>query len=160
MKKIITIAMLLFSMASYAQGNLQFNRIVNFKSGNNYTVPTGKVLKIVSINALSSIIVKLPLTSCTNGYDGISPMTDCSYNYFGFTYMKISNQNYTLTYNSNHVIYNHNQCSSCPPLVQTTVSSVNFNNLKLPIWLSSGEEVSVAQIEGLLISAIEFNIVP
>ena len=152
--------MLLFSLASYAQGNLQFNRIVNFKSGNNYTVPTGKVLKIVSINALSSIKVNLPLTSCTNTYDGISPMTDCNYNYSNFPYLIISNQNYTISYGYNHRMNYHNQCSSCPPLAQTTVSSVNFNNLKLPIWLSSGEEVSVAQIDGLLISAIEFNIVP
>jgi hypothetical protein len=160
MKKIITITILLFSMALYAQGNLQFNRIVNFKSSNSYTVPFGKVLKIVSINALSSIIVNLPLTSCTNGWSGNSPYTYCNFFYNGFIYMKISNQNYTLNNNSNTGFWNHNQCSSCPPLAQTTVSSVNFNNLKLPIWLSSGEEVSVAQIDGLLISAIEFNIIP
>jgi hypothetical protein len=55
MKKIITIAMLLLSIASYAQGNLQFNRVRTF-TGNTYngdrifdTVPMGKVWKIESM---------------------------------------------------------------------------------------------------------------
>lgn len=51
MKKIITITILLFSMASYAQGNLQFNRVRTY-TGSIYrifdTVPQGKVWKIES----------------------------------------------------------------------------------------------------------------
>ncbi len=154
--------MLLFSMASYAQGNLQFNRIVNFKSGNNYTVPTGKVLKIVSINALSDIFVQLPLSNCnptsaqwTSG--GTWFFTDCQYN--GLTFLKISNQKFDVAIQFNRS-FPQNQCSSCPPTASVSITSSTFNNFKLPIWLSSGEEVSVAQIDGLLISAIEFNIVP
>jgi hypothetical protein len=54
MKKIITIAILLFSMASYAQGNLQFNQVLTYSGtlqwGNStpvlYTVPAGKTCKI------------------------------------------------------------------------------------------------------------------
>lgn len=58
MKKILTIAILLFSMASYAQGNLQFNQVLTYTgnvagSSNGpasspilYTVPSGKVCKI------------------------------------------------------------------------------------------------------------------
>lgn len=57
MKKLLTIAMLLFSIASYAQGNLQFNQVLTFTGiipypypNNNtpvlYTVPSGKVCKI------------------------------------------------------------------------------------------------------------------
>ncbi len=53
MKKIITIAILLFSMASYAQGNLQFNQVLTYTGSihnNNFvlfdTVPSGKVWKI------------------------------------------------------------------------------------------------------------------
>ena len=30
-------------------GNLQFNRVLNFTSGANYTVPQGKVLKIENV---------------------------------------------------------------------------------------------------------------
>ncbi len=166
MKKILTIALLLFSIATFAQGNLQFNKIVNFKSGNNYTVPTGKVLKIVSINALSDVAVRLPLSSCNpNGIKGvwsngsIVPVyfTDCIYD--GLTYLKISNQKFDVSGQSNQN-NPQNQCTSCPPFAGVSITSSTFNNFKLPIWLSSGEEVSVAQIDGLLISAIEFNIIP
>jgi hypothetical protein len=53
MKKIITITILLFSMASYAQGNLQFNRVRTFTgNASGYivldTVPAGKIWKIES----------------------------------------------------------------------------------------------------------------
>jgi hypothetical protein len=53
MKKILTIAILLFSMASYAQGNLQFNKVKTFTgNASGYivldTVPTGKIWKIES----------------------------------------------------------------------------------------------------------------
>ncbi len=37
MKKILTIAMLLFSMASYAQGNLQFNQVLTYTGSLNNT---------------------------------------------------------------------------------------------------------------------------
>ncbi len=54
MKKILTIGILLFSMASYAQGNLQFNQVLTYSGtlqwGSStpilYTVPTGKTCKI------------------------------------------------------------------------------------------------------------------
>ena len=54
MKKILTIAMLLFSMASYAQGNLQFNKVrsyIGYNSGYKLfdTVPQNKVWKIESL---------------------------------------------------------------------------------------------------------------
>jgi len=64
MKKIITIAILLFSMATYAQGNLQFNQVLNIKNGDTYTVPSGKVLKITSIVSGHNLTVKLPYTNC------------------------------------------------------------------------------------------------
>jgi len=54
MKKILTIAIVLFSMASYAQGNLQFNQVLTFSgtlqygssTATLYTVPIGKTCKI------------------------------------------------------------------------------------------------------------------
>ncbi len=169
MRQLLTILLLLFAFQSMAQGNLQFNRIVNFKSGNNYTVPAGKVLKLVSINALTDISVQLPLSSCNPtgaemvrcGWGGMdfctNYFTECVYN--GFSFLKISNQKFDIGSQTNRSLP-QNQCSSCPPFSSVSVASSTFNNFKLPIWLGSGEEVSVAQIEGLLISAIEFNIVP
>jgi len=60
MKKIITIAMLLLSIASYAQGNLQFNQVLTYTGtltpsqfvSTTYTVPTGKLWKIKFVNKL------------------------------------------------------------------------------------------------------------
>lgn len=60
MKKIITIAIVLFSMASYAQGNLQFNQVLTFEgtltpsqaTSNTYTVPVGKIWKVKYVNKL------------------------------------------------------------------------------------------------------------
>ena len=169
MKRILLLAILFISFSASGQGNLQFNRVLNFKSSNSYTVPVGKVLKIVSINALSNINVYLPLTNCNPqganmyrcGWGGLdwcfSYFTDCQYG--DITYLTISNQKYNISSPSNQSLP-QNQCSSCPPLSTTSVSSSAFNNLKLPIWLAAGEEVSLAQIDGLLISAIEFNIIP
>ncbi len=61
MKKTITIAILLFSMATYAQGNLQFNQVLTYTGtltpsqfvSSTYTVPTGKIWKIKFVNKLS-----------------------------------------------------------------------------------------------------------
>jgi hypothetical protein len=54
MKKTLTIGMLLFSIATYAQGNLQFNQVLTFSgtlqwgssTATLYTVPIGKTCKI------------------------------------------------------------------------------------------------------------------
>ena len=65
MKKILTIAILLFSMASYAQGNLQFNQVLTYTGSLNntqqvsstYTVPLGKIWKIKYVSNLPFKIV-------------------------------------------------------------------------------------------------------
>jgi len=67
MKKIITIAMLLFSMASYAQGNLQFNQVKTFTgsiiSNGSFklfdTIPQGKVWKIEAIGLNASCFLNI-----------------------------------------------------------------------------------------------------
>lgn len=53
MKNLLTIAILLFSMASYAQGNLQFNQVLTYsgilncgQSSAAWSVPTNKVWKV------------------------------------------------------------------------------------------------------------------
>jgi hypothetical protein len=67
MKKILTIGILLFSMASYAQGNLQFNQVLTYTGtltpsqfvSATYTVPTGKIWKIKYVNKLPYTEVQL-----------------------------------------------------------------------------------------------------
>jgi hypothetical protein len=56
-----------------AQGNLQFNQVLNFSYGSSYSTPQGKVLKIESINFNSPVIIS-PLTNCING-----SQTQCIY---------------------------------------------------------------------------------
>jgi hypothetical protein len=151
MKKIITIAILLFSMASYAQGNLQFNQVLNIKNGDTYTVPSGKTLKIITV-VVQNPTAKIPLSSCTtsNGY------VTCNY-YGSVTLGSISNIVYTANNLSTGLPAPNYQCSQCPPY---TYISVNPFGISDPIWLKAGEIVSVVQGSGILISAIEFNIVP
>jgi hypothetical protein len=75
MKKIITIAMLLFSMASYAQGNLQFNQVLTYNGtltpsqfvSTTYTVPTGKIWKI-------KYVTHLPYTTTQSIYTNNQPV--------------------------------------------------------------------------------------
>jgi hypothetical protein len=149
-------AMLLFSMASYAQGNLQFNQVLNIKNGDTYTVPAGKTLKIESLNS-TKFNVNLQLSSCTNNGG----------NWFTCNY--IGNVNALII---GGVIFNtgtistginppNNQCSQCPLTYDVPVNGINYGFL-FPIWLKSGEVISVISSSGnagILISAIEFNIV-
>ena len=52
MKIVLTtcLGVLLCCIGLHAQNNFQFSRVWNFGAGTNYTVPTGKVLKIESVN--------------------------------------------------------------------------------------------------------------
>ena len=147
MKKIITITILLFSMASYAQGNLQFNQVLNIKNGDTYMVPTGKVIKVTAINS-SSVIVKLPLISCGSYCFYANSSAIASYMTIGSLVYKASNV-------SNQFIPN-GQCSQCPTTMDYSPNNLGFN---APVWLKAGEVVSIVQGTGILISAIEFNIV-
>jgi hypothetical protein len=151
MRKIITIAMLLFSLASYAQGNLQFNQVLNIKNGDNYTVPAGKTLKITSINILTStVILKLPLISCGSfcNYTNISGAV---------SYLTIGSLVYKANISGSLNLPN-GQCSQCPSTMDFTLP--HYPGFNAPVWLKEGEIVSVVQGSGILISAIEFNIVP
>jgi hypothetical protein len=151
MKKIITIAILLFSMASYAQGNLQFNQVLNIKNGDTYTVPSGKTLKIITVIAQNAT-AKIPLSSCTtsNGY------VTCNY-FSSVTLGSVSDLVYTANNLSIGLPAPNYQCSQCPSYTYIPVNGFGF---PVPLWLKSGEIVSIAQGTGMLISAIEFNIVP
>jgi hypothetical protein len=145
MKKIIIITVLLFAVNTIkAQGNLQFNRVVNFSSiqsnGESYSqgayvyqtfqVPAGKVWKVENVmvgnsNGLETGFVKA-CNSCAASFNNI-----IAYIYFPSGYAA--------------------------------------DNSKFPIWLSEGaydfiisDNNNSSQSDRLIASysAIEFNIVP
>ena len=148
--------------SSFGQGNLQFNQVLNFGYGDNYSVPAGKVLKIESINYNSpttySEFIDCQLVSF-NPICGSGQHMRCNYLGTAINYLVID-QNILKTSGGNSGGYidlcNVNTCETCPPSKSYGASPSSFN---LPIWLREGKNVSVLAT-GIFISAIEFNIVP
>jgi hypothetical protein len=143
---------------SFAQGNLQFNRVITIISGQNYTVPEGKVLKIESIN-MSNSTVCVPRSSqatmnCQSQSGTWYSVTYGIYN--AITYMTIANMNFTTpSYNGN--------TNGCNGIVNTSCWNWNFGALSFntPIWLEDGKQVNVhSGVSSIIISAIEFNVIP
>jgi hypothetical protein len=137
-----------------AQGNLQFNQVVNLSNSSNYTVPTGKVLKIESIN-FNNPTTSVPYSSCIINCPSCGPSSGVTCYYSGINYLTIDN-NVFFAPNGQLYITSGGLCSVCPSTQTVSLSSNTFN---LPIWLNSGKNVSI-QASGIFISAIEFNIIP
>ena len=176
---IIFLLILQFPLGVLAQGgNLQFNRVLNFTSGANYTVPQGKALKIESLNTSILATFRIGKVGCdTFSYPGL-----CYYS-LGYGYeapvqigsIKLnSGQSAFSNINTNgHLVYNIGQltygCTTCPNHVDY-VLSIPSHNITMPIWLSEGELVKIINYQsalpglspysGIHISAIEFNVVP
>lgn len=160
MKKTLQLFLLLVTLYANAQGNLQFNQVINLTSGENYTVPFGKVLKIESIS-MSSGTICIPRTSSGQGWC-LTPQGSVIYtygNYNSVNYMQIGD----LVFNSGSATgqINGGSCTGnanpdCWTIGTPDLSSV----IKTPIWLKEGKSVFVYQGNiPILISAIEFNIV-
>jgi hypothetical protein len=49
---------------------------------------------------------------------------------------------------------------SVGPCPATNSGSVTLPNIDFPIWLNAGKQISIQNITGVLLTAIEFNIVP
>jgi hypothetical protein len=98
MKKLfLLIAFFYVTSFAKSQGNLQFNQVLTITSGQSYTVPTGKVLKIESIN-ITSTSVCVPkssevVTQCRQPSGSYVPQTYGIYN--SISYMTIANMNFT-----------------------------------------------------------------
>jgi hypothetical protein len=153
MKKILTILSLLFAFQSMAQGNLQFNQVINIKNGDTYTVPAGKVLKITSVTSSSKSSFKIPFSNCDS-------YGQCFYRASDFTMFQISNSIYSISQNIAPVLSGISSGSgcNCPPNINYDTNLMY--SVPTPIWLKNGEIVSINPGNGILISAIEFNIVP
>jgi len=171
-------------------GNLQFNRVLNFTSGANYTVPQGKVLKIESTKFNLSLSATLNYIGCdtTMSFDP------------NFNWNRINHFCKYSTTNNAHSVqigpikiggfeqgglfngypyvsitqFNSYDCSICPPTYNTFYRIGSSDELNCPLWLSEGEVVFIlpylqffqqfsstqSATNGIFISAVEFNVVP
>ena len=157
-------------------GNLQFNRVLNFTSGANYTVPQGKVLKIESYKSDVSFQANYVYYGCDTS-SNLGPSTICKYVLNNGNTHPIKIGNFVIAGSGNfnsfdgHHYINVNSasnCGSCP--VSTTVVHLisNIHEIPCPFWLPAGEVITIFPYNiyqhntglGIHISAIEFNIVP
>ncbi len=136
-----------------AQGNLQFNRVVTFKPGDNYIIPTGKCLKIESVNFGSNVVI-VPKT-------GVGQCYSCGPNPFNFgvygpmIYLTLGDSNFsTSAFDGNN--------SNCCLSYNTSTRATTFTlSISCPIWLEAGKNVIVnSGVSNLIVSAIEYNIIP
>jgi hypothetical protein len=132
-----------------SQGNLQFNQVLNFVPGSNYTVPADKVLKIESVTVNSGSTVCLPLAN--------SFIASCG----GFANQWVSNYSSVTFLTLGNMIYSTNGASNVCGLASCYSVAITFPSLSVPIWLNGGKTISVYNnMTQLLITAIEFNIIP
>lgn len=142
---------------NYAQSNLQFENILNISNGDTYTVPTGKVVKLTSLNSTVPNY-NLPLTGCyttqsSTGCGGPCNFYHCQYSANG--YITIG----SLAFNSTSAETSGlGGCNSCPPVSSNL--SLPTPSISFPIWLNAGKSISVANGSGVLITGIVFNLVP
>ena len=133
----------------YSQGNLQFNQVLNLVPGSNYTVPAGKVLKIESIATTSGSTVCAPQS---NSY-----IASCG----GYSNQNVSNYSSVVYLTLGNLVFTSSGASGICGTASCYNVSVTFPNLSVPIWLNAGKTVSVYNnMSQLLITAIEFNIIP
>jgi len=157
-KALLMLSILVIAIGAKAQGNLQFNQVINLNSGSSYTVPVGKVFKIESIS-INGNVVAMPLSSSYT-------FTCSSYSiqvgqYSAFDYLTIGNLTFSVPSHSGLELHP----SPCgwgdlnPPFFNATVSSMPV--IATPIWLKAGKSVLISSgTFQMLVSGIEFNIIP
>jgi len=158
--KQITIFFIFFISSSTAQGNLQFNQIISIANGANLTVPINKAWRIDAINfseTLSFSIGSMNNTSCATLTSSIPYNQECYYIGNLLSIGGVYFQTPYLSYTTLATTCN----SSCPATNPISLSgTTNNNNFIFPIWLKAGQNISVISGTGILISIVEFNIVP
>ena len=147
LKAIFLIMLLVNSNGSWSQGNLQFSQVINLTPGNTYTVPANKVLKIESLTFQSLSIYTTTLQSQIN-----CVQTSCVCTWSAQSYLNIG----SLSYSSQ--LANSSSIAPCPA---TNSGSVTLPNIVFPIWLNAGKQIAIQNnVTGILLTAIEFNIIP
>jgi hypothetical protein len=163
MKKVLLFFVFVcISVIAKTQGNLQFNQVLTFEPGDSYTVPNGKVLKIESVN-MNSTTLCLPKTGETDNTKSWAPKTICKSGlYNGINYLSIGNQVFnspSFDGRSSGTQFSDGSCN----YYNETCKIIDFGAIifNCPIWLESGKTVYInSAVSSILISAIEFNIIP
>ena len=160
--KILILSFFLFpSFFCFSQGNLQFNQIISISNGSNLTVPLNKAWRIDAINfseTMSFSIGSMNNISCVTLTTSIPNNRECYYKGNLLSIGVINIETPSISYITLATTCN----SSCPatnPYILST-SSISPLSFKFPIWLENGKSISVIQGTGILISVVEFNIIP
>ena len=148
LKAILLIMLLVNSIGSWSQGNLQFSQVINLTPGTTYTVPANKVLKIESFTSQSIPIYNTTLQS--QSCSSINGPCQCTWS--AQSYLNIGSLSFSYQFSITSV--------SGYPCPATYSGSVTLPNIDFPIWLNAGKQISIQNITGVLLTAIEFNIVP
>ena len=145
-KAIIFIMLVVNSRGSWSQGNLQFSQVINLTPGTTYTVPANKVLKIESFTSQS-----LPIYTTTLQSQSCAGNNTCQCTWSAQSYLNIGSLSFSHQFSIGGIV------GPCPA---TNSGSVTLPNIDFPIWLNAGKQISIQNITGVLLTAIEFNIVP
>jgi hypothetical protein len=157
MKQIFFVLFLFIGSKLSAQGNLQFNQVINLSGSQTYTVPAGKCLKVESIQVINASAA----SSLTNCVCNPSFMGESQCTYAGGVVCVIAG----VTLNYAAFTKTGGSCSwqsmcpgNCP---QTASTNVTIPTLSFPMWLAEGKSISFGNtISGVLLTGVEFNIVP
>jgi hypothetical protein len=147
MKNLLLILAITISSFSFAQGNLQFNQIINLQGGESYLVPAGKCLKIESLTLNEATFT----TNLTN----VGGCNACYYD--SEIYMQIG----SMTFSAKPP----DQISGCPtPCPATNSRSLTTPDIKFPLWIKEGSNINLngsnLNSNGIFLTGIEFNIIP
>lgn len=145
-KAIIFIMLFVNPRGSWSQGNLQFSQVINLTPGTTYTVPANKVLKIESITSQS-----LPIYTTTLQSQSCAGNNTCQCTWSAQSYLNIGSLSFSHQFSIGGIV------GPCPA---TYSGSITLPNIVFPIWLNAGKQISIQNITGVLLTAIEFNVVP
>ena len=162
--KITILLMFCFNLTfSYSQGNLQFNQVLNITNGATVAVPVGKVWKIDAVNispTWSFAQGTLTAVNCTQAIGGNSQFVRTCY--YSAVYLSINGVDFVSPTVYTTTTANTSCVTPCPSTNSASGNSTTLLSTELvfPIWLSAGQNISVISGTGILISIVEFNIVP
>jgi len=186
--------LILLENVSAQGGNLQFNQVLNIKNGDNYIVPAGKVVKVESIYTdYRSWGVAYNYVGCTYSPTSMFGIR-CNYliannglvNHIGipsapFTSYKVGEITAKMALNGEDIRFVSDTafietsiqiCTHCPNRLELSVTPYGgITNNDMPIWLKSGQSISIAALPntsissgqkgiGAFITAIEYNVIP
>lgn len=151
-KHILTFLVVIAAITAKAQGNLQFNQVLNIIPGISYTVPAGKVFKLESMTTSNSSV-----TTNYIGQSGCGPNGCCTCNYATQVYLTINNIQFSAGPGGTTRCSFDGGCSAFP----TNTGPISITPMDFPIWLKAQNVISLgSNVSGIFLSGIEFNVVP